>query len=380
MSGSPSVGSVSSATRDVLAAWLMPALALLFHLLTYRQYGYFRDELYYLANGEHLGFGYVEHPPMIGLIAALVRTTLGDSLFAIRLLPAVVGALTVWFAAAIAREFGGGRFAQILAGLATFLAPAFLGIFGVFTMNSFDLFVWAVLWWLAARALATGRARLWLAFGIVAGIGLENKISVLFLGFGIVVGLVVNGTAIDLRGQRGAYADGVGQCRSGDSMEHATSRAPIEYARGGRIETSKASARATARSTRSLPAPEPTLHLAFEIGPGRISHAVACAALRRRPAPRLTRCPRSAVTPDFSARRRLRSAVLEALYRETDGDVATFVSLPDVTRPLGIEESELRRITAYLEERRWIVVDDHKTGIVRLTADGVDRVETGESD
>ena len=35
---------------------------------------------------------------------------------------------------------------------------------------------------------------------------------------------------------------------------------------------------------------------------------------------------------------------------------------------------------AYLEERQWIVVDDHKTGIVRLTADGVDRVELGESD
>ena len=83
--------------------------------------------------------------------------------------------------------------------------------------------------------------------------------------------------------------------------------------------------------------------------------------------------------PDFAERRRLRAAVLEALYRETDGDVATFVSAPEVTRPLGVEEGELRRIIAYLEERRWIVVDDHKAGIVRLTADGVDRVETGES-
>lgn len=84
--------------------------------------------------------------------------------------------------------------------------------------------------------------------------------------------------------------------------------------------------------------------------------------------------------PDFAERRRLRAAVLEALYRETDGDVATFVSLPEVTRSLGVDESELRRIMAYLEERQWIVVDDHKTGTVRLTADGVDRVELGESE
>lgn len=81
---------------------------------------------------------------------------------------------------------------------------------------------------------------------------------------------------------------------------------------------------------------------------------------------------------DFAERRRLRSAVLEALYRETDGDVAAFVSLPDVMRHLALDEGELRRIIAYLEERQWIVVDDHKAGIVRLTADGVDRVETGE--
>ncbi len=182
----------SPKTGDLLAAWAVPALALLFQLVTYAQYGYFRDELYYLANGEHLGFGYVEHPPMIGLIAAAVRATLGDSLFAIRFLPAVAAALTAWFAGAIAREFGGARFAQVVAGLATVLAPAFLGIFGVFTMNAFDFLAWAALWWLAARALATGRDRLWLAFGVVAGIALENKISVLFLGFGVAVGLVVS--------------------------------------------------------------------------------------------------------------------------------------------------------------------------------------------
>ena len=91
----------------------------------------------------------------------------------------------------IAREMGGERFAQALAGLSAMLAPAFVGLFGVFTMNAFDLVFWAALWWIAARYLRTGRERLWLAFGLVAGLGLENKISVLFLGFGLVVGLLL---------------------------------------------------------------------------------------------------------------------------------------------------------------------------------------------
>jgi hypothetical protein len=134
----------SPGSRDAIAAWLLPALTLAFQLATYAGYGYFRDELYYLANGEHLGFGYVEHPPLIGLVAALVRATLGDSLFAIRLLPAFAAAATAFLAGAIARELGGGRFAQVLAGLSAMLAPAMLGVFGLFTMNAFDMLAWAV--------------------------------------------------------------------------------------------------------------------------------------------------------------------------------------------------------------------------------------------
>jgi 4-amino-4-deoxy-L-arabinose transferase-like glycosyltransferase len=181
----------SADSRLPWLAWILPAATLALHLVTYAGYGYFRDELYYLANGEHLGFGYVEHPPLIGLMAWFVRHTLGDSLFAIRLLPALAAAATVWMTMGIAREMGGGRFAQALAGLSTILAPMFLGLFGVFTVNAFDLAFWAALWWIAARYLRTGRERLWVVLGLVAGVGLQNKISVLFLGFGLVIGLLL---------------------------------------------------------------------------------------------------------------------------------------------------------------------------------------------
>jgi hypothetical protein len=181
-----------SPTRRVDAmVWAMAALTLLLHVATARGYGYFRDELYYLANGEHLGFGYVEHPPLIGLIAWLVRATLGTSLWAIRLLPALAGATTVWLAGAMARELGGGRFAQALAAAAVGLAPIYLSVFSILSMNAFDVLCWSVGWWLLIRILHGAQPRLWLLFGAVMGIGLENKISVLLLGAGVLAGLLL---------------------------------------------------------------------------------------------------------------------------------------------------------------------------------------------
>ena len=69
--------------------------ALLVHLLTNGRYGYFRDELYYIACRRHLAFGYVDQPPLSILLLRLSQLLLGDSLFAIRLLPALAGAAIV---------------------------------------------------------------------------------------------------------------------------------------------------------------------------------------------------------------------------------------------------------------------------------------------
>lgn len=186
----PTTAAEPSDHRSPALSWLFAGIALGFFVATARGYGYFRDELYYLVNGEHLGFGFVEHPPFVGLVAALVRSTLGDSLHAIRLLPAIAGAAMVWLVGAMARELGGGRFAQGLAMTAAFFAPVYLSLFSELSMNPFDVLFWAIAWWLLIRLLKTGDQRLWLAFGLVAGVGLQNKVSILFLGFGLVVGLV----------------------------------------------------------------------------------------------------------------------------------------------------------------------------------------------
>src|SRR3712207_9539120 len=80
--------------ENALLAYL--ALAkLLLHLLTAGNYGYFRDELYYIAASERLDLGYVDFLPFVALVVGFVRTTLGNSLLALRLLPAMAGAAVV---------------------------------------------------------------------------------------------------------------------------------------------------------------------------------------------------------------------------------------------------------------------------------------------
>ena len=164
---------------------------LLVHLLAINQYGYFRDELYYLASTDHLHWGYVDHPPLSIAILAAVRAWFGYSLFALRIVPVMAGVATVVVTGLIARELGGGRFAQALAALAALAAPTFLGTAGVYSMHSFDVLCWAAATWVLLKALDDGRTRWWLILGVVLGLGLLNKISVLWFAGGLAVGMLV---------------------------------------------------------------------------------------------------------------------------------------------------------------------------------------------
>jgi 4-amino-4-deoxy-L-arabinose transferase-like glycosyltransferase len=172
-------------------AWAVAGCALLVHVYAGLHYGYFVDELYYLACSKHLAWGYVDQPPLIALVVFMVRMVLGSSLFALRLLPAMAAASEVLLTALIARELGGRRFAQALAGLGVLVAPGILGIDGFLSMNAFEPLFWMGCAWLVIRIVRTGNQRLWIWFGVVAGIGLENKYSMLLFGAGIVLGLVL---------------------------------------------------------------------------------------------------------------------------------------------------------------------------------------------
>lgn len=174
--------------------WIVAAVALFFgvlHLAAINSYGWFRDELYYIACGEHLDFGYVDHPPLVALIARVTRGLLGESLVAARLPSLLAGMAVIWLCGTIAREMGGGRWAQGMAALCALAAPVYLFLFHILSMNSFDILFWTLGAWIVARIVSGGDPRLWLLFGAVCGLGLQNKHSLLFFGFGVFVGLLL---------------------------------------------------------------------------------------------------------------------------------------------------------------------------------------------
>ena len=167
------------------------AVALLLHLLTNGRYGYFRDEMYYIACGRHLAFGYVDQPPLSILLLRLSQILLGDSLFAIRLLPALAGAAAVALTGAIAREMGGRAWAIALACAGSFCALFNLAVGNFFSMNAFEPLLWMGCVYLLVRIINGGSPTLWLGFGALLGLSLENKHSTAFFAAGIFVALIL---------------------------------------------------------------------------------------------------------------------------------------------------------------------------------------------
>jgi len=167
------------------------AVALLLHLLTNGRYGYFRDELYYIACGRHLAFGYVDQPPLSILLLRLSELLVGDSLFAIRLLPALAGAGIVALTGIIARELGGRAGSIALACAATLCAMFYLAVGNFFSMNAFEPLFWMGAVYLLIRIINGASPTLWLWLGVLLGLGLENKHSMAFFAVGIFVGLLL---------------------------------------------------------------------------------------------------------------------------------------------------------------------------------------------
>ena len=184
---------VETTTHTANIAALIGAFAagaFFLHLLTANRYGYFRDELYYAACGQHLAWGYVDHAPLIAVICWFARRLMGDSLYALRLFPALSAAAKVLLTAWMVRELGGRRFAQFLAAVVIFFCPIYLTMDSFLSMNSFEPLFWMGCVAVAMRIVNGGSPRLWLLFGAIAGVGILNKHSTLFFGLAFFLGLL----------------------------------------------------------------------------------------------------------------------------------------------------------------------------------------------
>ena len=167
------------------------AATLLIHLFTNGRYGYFRDELYFIACSRRLDWGYVDMSPLCAWLLRLQMMLFGDSLFAVRLFPAIAHALTVALTGGIARELGGRAWATALACTASVSALVYLGIGNFYSMNAFEPLFWMGCAWLLLRIINGGSPRLWLWFGALAGLGFQNKHSFVFFAAALVGALLL---------------------------------------------------------------------------------------------------------------------------------------------------------------------------------------------
>ena len=162
-----------------------------FHCYFNNRYDYFRDEFDYMACGNHLAWGYVDQPPMIPFLIHVWRAIGGDSLRSIRFIPALASSLLVVQTAVLAREFGGRRFALLLSAITVVVAPQYLSNGSLLGTNCLEPNLWMGCAYFAILAIKRNDPRYWLWFGVVAGLGLEEKYSIAVFGLGMVMGLLL---------------------------------------------------------------------------------------------------------------------------------------------------------------------------------------------
>jgi hypothetical protein len=154
-------------------------------------YGLHRDEYLYLAEGSHPMWGYMEGPPMIGWVAGVSRLFLGSSVWAAKLPVLLVGLLCLYLLLKLVTELGGGKYAQLIAGAAWLLSPAYLGSNYLFQPVSFNQLAWLVIGLCLVRVVKYGRPKDWHLLGGVVGLALMTKYSVVFYLLALFAGLLL---------------------------------------------------------------------------------------------------------------------------------------------------------------------------------------------
>jgi hypothetical protein len=179
-------------------ASLFASITFLIHFLSsvwgsHLGYGYFRDELYFLVCGRHLAWGYVDQPPLVALQARLAEVLFGLSPTGIRTFSYLAGSVTVALTGLLTWQLGGRRSSQALAMCGVLAAPVFLGTSNYLSMNSFEPCFWMGALFVVLRiAEGTATPRAWILFGILSGLGIENKHSTVFFLAALLVGLLLS--------------------------------------------------------------------------------------------------------------------------------------------------------------------------------------------
>jgi len=138
-------------------------------------YGYFIDEFYYIACANNPAAGYVDHPPLAPFILTLFHSVFGDSIYSIRILPALAESAAVFYTGIITKEIGGGKFAQFLAACAMAASPTIIAFGGFYSMNAFEPLLAILLMYFTIKMIKDNNPKQWIALGVIMGLGMMNK-------------------------------------------------------------------------------------------------------------------------------------------------------------------------------------------------------------
>jgi Dolichyl-phosphate-mannose-protein mannosyltransferase len=170
----------------VVPVAIVAALMAIPLLLTANRYGYFGDELYFLAAGRHLAWGYVDQPPLLPVLARMMDA-LGHSPFVLRI-PALLATLAgIGLTVLITRELGGAAKAQNLAAGAFAVSTQFLAGGHYLATSTVDPMLWTLVLWLLVRWLRTRADGLLVWAGVATSVALYAKF--LIGGFWLAAGV-----------------------------------------------------------------------------------------------------------------------------------------------------------------------------------------------
>lgn len=170
---------------------LIAAAAFGLEMAVSARYGYVRDELYFLAAGRHLAFGYVDQPALTPLIARAESVLFGNTVTGLRVVPALGLVALVLITAAIARQLRAGRTGQLLAALAAATCGEFIAAMHELTTTMPDFVFWAALELIVVRLIVTRDPRWWLAAGVCTGIAADAKWNIAFLAGSLAAGFAL---------------------------------------------------------------------------------------------------------------------------------------------------------------------------------------------
>lgn len=178
--------------NEKIILFVIIAIKLAVHMATSTTYGLHRDAFLYIAQSEHLDWGFVSVPPLTALIIALHQLLFGDSVFALRLIPAFVGVINLFLVGLMVKEMGGKKLAMVIGLLVYLFSPAFLRSNALLQPVSLNQMFWLLSTYVILLIVVRKEGKYWLWLGVVAGFGFLAKYSIVFLFVGFLLALILS--------------------------------------------------------------------------------------------------------------------------------------------------------------------------------------------